>query len=99
MTFWTCSSVAVCSITMTMGSPLLIGPLRPLPPLSLAVGGAVSAGGNSTALHTQALQAPALIDDPLEDPAHRQSVEGPRVLAHQSIQDPGLPLRGIDGEA
>src|SRR5262245_17246979 len=78
MTFWTCSSVAECSITMTMAS---LFPFR-FPVL----------------VRGQPLQAPALVDDPLEHALHAPRVEGARVLARDPLEDPGLALRGVDGE-
>src|SRR6185295_546702 len=76
MIFWICSSVADCSITMTMGSSLLL----------FLVDG-------------EALQAAALVDDSFEDALDRGRIQRPRVLPHHPLQDPGLPLRRVDGQA
>src|SRR5262245_8444976 len=78
MTFWTCSSVAECSITITMASSF---PFR-FPVL----------------VRGQPLQAPALVDDPLEHALDAPRVEGARVLARDALEDPGLALRGVDGQ-
>src|SRR5512144_1512136 len=75
MTFWTCSSVAVCSITMTM-TPSLLG-----------------------FVDGQPLQAPAFVDDSFEDALHRRGIQRSGVLAHHPLQDLGLALRGVDGQA
>src|SRR5262249_10586364 len=78
MTFWTCSSVAECSITMTMASSF---PFR-FPVL----------------VRGQPLQPSALVDDPLEHALHAPRVQGPGVLARDPLEDPGLALRGVDGQ-
>src|SRR5688572_26033002 len=79
MTFSICGSVAVCSITMTIGLSLLAFLVRLVPA-------------------TEPLQTPGLVDDPLEHAPHGQRLQRPRVLAHHPLQDPGLALRGVEGQ-
>src|SRR4029453_10805467 len=78
MTFWTCSSVAECSITMTMASSF---PFR-FPVL----------------VRGQPLQAAPLDEDPLAPALHAPRVQRSRVLARDPLEDPGLALRGVDGQ-
>src|SRR5260221_1023349 len=85
MTFCICSSVAAGSITLTMGSPTSF---------SLAPG----ARPRLRSLRGQPLQAPRFVDDTLEHPLHRHGIEGPGIVAHHALQDPGLALRRVHGQ-
>src|SRR5262245_47668226 len=78
MTFCTCSSVAECSITITMASSF---PFR-FPVL----------------VRGQPLQPAAFVDDPLKHALDAPRVERARVLARDALEDPGLALRGVDGQ-
>src|SRR5712691_8218309 len=86
MTFWICSSLAVCSITMTIepsvSFPSIAGSALPF---------------RALARHT--LQPPRLVDDPLEHPAHGHGIERPGIVPHHALQDPGLALRRVHGQA
>src|SRR5712691_4036375 len=46
----------------------------------------------------QALEAPRLVDHALEHALHRRRVEGPGIVAHDALQDPGLALRRVHGQ-
>ena len=83
MTFWTFSSLAVCSITMTMDTLVSSSSRRPSASASASPG--------------QPLQAPALVDDALEDAPHRPAVERAGVVPLRAVEDPLLPLGLVDG--
>src|SRR6476646_1398492 len=85
MTFCICSSVAVDSITITMGFSI-----------SFSIG--TGARLRLRSVRGQPLQAPRFVDDALEHPLHRHGIEGPGILAHDALQDPGLALRRRHGQ-
>src|SRR5258708_38441862 len=85
MTFCICSSVAVGSITITMGSSISF---------SIATG----ARRRLRSVRGQPLQAARFVDDTLEHPLHRHGIEGPGIVAHHALQDPGLALRRVHGQ-
>src|SRR4030042_2166562 len=77
MTLWTFSSLAVCSITMTMDMLSLVS----LRLLRLGLAG-------------EALEAPALVNDALEDTAHPPAVERAGVVPLRALEEP-LPAGGL----
>src|SRR5437762_1369490 len=89
MTFWICSSVAECSITMTMG------PSISFPSVASRTGLAVRTVRAFRLLRGQPLQPPRLVDDALEHPLDRRRIQGSGIVAHHPLQDPRLPLRRV----
>src|SRR5262245_33175288 len=82
MTFWTCSSLALCSITMTICVVSSLLRFR----LALLFG-----------LASQAFQPSALVDHALEDAPERVAVERARVVLLDAVEDPLLAVGLVDG--